>query len=583
MSVWRFRFLGFVTLMCLIPLLGQACPADVSDTLPARSEAPETSTLQGNQGATGAQGTQGPAGPQGPQGPPGPQGPAGQDGVAGSNATVTAGTGVSVNNGEVSLDVSVTDSLYWKQTGNAGSNPATQFLGTIDDQPLNFRANNRRALQLVAVERTEAGAPDQTFRSINTFMGCPRNQIDAGIVGSTVGGGYEVLENGSVTQTRKNRISADSCFIGAGIANTIESQVVNNLVVGSNSAIAAGNNNRTSSSNTFVGAGTANSASGTGSFIGAGNGNFASGPLSFIGNGDGNRASGTDSAIPGGRDNSAQGNYSFAAGFSAKAVHDGSFVWADAGGFQNNFTSTAPNQFCIRATGGLRVQRGNSAGAALSTTSAALHVESFQADGEGVWLRTAAAINNVNIPVLKLHRNPNGTNRFVEGINWDGGPQAFIKFHVDANGSYNAGGDFAEALPSVGGKALYEPGDVLVISPSQACSVEKCSEAGDPKIAGVYSTRPGMIGISGNDETRLNPEDIPVAIVGIVPTKVSCEHGPIHPGDLLTTSSTPGHAMRASPIRLGGVDIYPPGTILGKALEPLTSGAGKIKVLITLK
>lgn len=69
----------------------------------------------------------------------------------------------------------------------------------------------------------------------------------------------------------------------------------------------------------------------------------------------------------------------------------------------------------------------------------------------------------------------------------------------------------------------------------------------------------------------------PVAILGVVSCKVSAENGPIHPGDLLVTSSTPGHAMRADRARAQ------PGTILGKALESLDTGTGLIQVLVTLQ
>jgi hypothetical protein len=63
--------------------------------------------------------------------------------------------------------------------------------------------------------------------------------------------------------------------------------------------------------------------------------------------------------------------------------------------------------------------------------------------------------------------------------------------------------------------------------------------------------------------------------MGIVEVKVSAENGPIHPGDLLVTSATPGYAMRG--------DNPAPGTILGKALESLDNGVGTILVLLTLQ
>ena len=76
---------------------------------------------------------------------------------------------------------------------------------------------------------------------------------------------------------------------------------------------------------------------------------------------------------------------------------------------------------------------------------------------------------------------------------------------------------------------------------------------------------------------------LPVALMGVVPVKASAENGSIHPGDLLTTSETSGHAMRAQPVRINGTEIYPTGAILGKALESLESGTAKIRVLVMLR
>ena len=64
-------------------------------------------------------------------------------------------------------------------------------------------------------------------------------------------------------------------------------------------------------------------------------------------------------------------------------------------------------------------------------------------------------------------------------------------------------------------------------------------------------------------------------MTGTVPCKVDAGYGPIRVGDLLTTSPTPGHAMRSS-------DPHP-GTILGKALEPLDAGTGTIRIVVMLR
>ncbi|PWH19730.1 MAG: hypothetical protein DDG59_02145 [Anaerolineae bacterium] len=146
--------------------------------------------------------------------------------------------------------------------------------------------------------------------------------------------------------------------------------------------------------------------------------------------------------------------------------------------------------------------------------------------------------------------------------------------NVTADGSFTGGGaDFAELIAIDPQAGEVEPGDVLVISPNLDRAVTLANEPYSTAIAGVYSTEPGFVGGGGAEE--LTDNRIPVAIVGIVPVKVSAENGPIQRGDLLTSASLPGHAMKATE--------YIPGAILGKAMGELQSGTGVILVLLLLK
>jgi hypothetical protein len=78
------------------------------------------------------------------------------------------------------------------------------------------------------------------------------------------------------------------------------------------------------------------------------------------------------------------------------------------------------------------------------------------------------------------------------------------------------------------------------------------------------------------DNENLNKE-VPLAVVGVVPCKVSTENGPIATGDLLVTASTTGYAMK-------GTDRSRMlGAVVGKALQPLGSGTGIIEVLVSLQ
>jgi hypothetical protein len=166
---------------------------------------------------------------------------------------------------------------------------------------------------------------------------------------------------------------------------------------------------------------------------------------------------------------------------------------------------------------------------------------------------------------------------------WHGPLWADRRFYVSnagnvyADGSYTSpAADFAEMLPAVEG---LEPGDVLVIGPDG--QLTRSSEAYQSTVVGVYSTNPGFVGGSGDDADPAGK--IPLAVIGVVLVKASAENGPIHPGDLLTTSSTPGYAMKADPITLDGITFYPSGVTIGKALGSLESGTGVIQMLVILQ
>ena len=124
-------------------------------------------------------------------------------------------------------------------------------------------------------------------------------------------------------------------------------------------------------------------------------------------------------------------------------------------------------------------------------------------------------------------------------------------------------------LPAVAG---LEPGDVLVIGLDG--QLTRCTEAYQPSVLGVYSTRPGFVG--GMPVEGETVGKVPLAVVGVVPVKASTEGGTIQPGDLLTASATPGHSMKAQP-------DPPQGTVIGKALEPLSDETGLILMLVILQ
>jgi len=103
------------------------------------------------------------------------------------------------------------------------------------------------------------------------------------------------------------------------------------------------------------------------------------------------------------------------------------------------------------------------------------------------------------------------------------------------------------------------------------------SRAYDTRVAGVISAQPGItLGEKGDSKVL-------VATTGRVKVRVDATSGPIQVGDLLVTSDIEGVAKKSEPLMLGGVPIHRPGTLIGKALEPLASGQGEILVLLSLQ
>jgi hypothetical protein len=134
--------------------------------------------------------------------------------------------------------------------------------------------------------------------------------------------------------------------------------------------------------------------------------------------------------------------------------------------------------------------------------------------------------------------------------------------------------DVAEWVPS---RTDLAPGTVVVLDAVLGNGVAASTTPYDTTVAGVVSAQPGLIlGIEGDSKEQ-------VATTGRVKVKVDASRGPIAVGDLLVTSDKPGYAMRSTPIEVGGVQIHRPGTIVGKALEPLREGQGEILVLLSLQ
>ncbi|MEE4271495.1 MAG: hypothetical protein V2I67_07475 [Thermoanaerobaculales bacterium] len=141
---------------------------------------------------------------------------------------------------------------------------------------------------------------------------------------------------------------------------------------------------------------------------------------------------------------------------------------------------------------------------------------------------------------------------------------------VFADGIFQPGGaDFAEMVP-VRERGL-EAGDVVALAIDGR--LVRCFQERQASVVGVVSTKPGY---QSDLFTDVDPGDkVPLAVMGIVPVKATAANGPIRPGDMLTPSAVPGHAMRSREIV--------PGTVIGKAMEGLKAGEGTVLMLVMLR
>ncbi|HYC61312.1 MAG TPA: hypothetical protein VEK79_17285 [Thermoanaerobaculia bacterium] len=134
--------------------------------------------------------------------------------------------------------------------------------------------------------------------------------------------------------------------------------------------------------------------------------------------------------------------------------------------------------------------------------------------------------------------------------------------------------DVAEWVPAT---ADLEPGTVVVLNTAKSNEVMASTHAYDTSVAGVVSSQPGIIlGDAASDREQ-------IATTGRVRVKVDARERPIAVGDLLVSSDVPGRAMSSVPMKISGRAFHQPGTIIGKALEPLAGGEGEILVLLSMQ
>lgn len=363
-----------------------------------------------------------------------------------------------------------------------------------------------------------------------------------------------VIDDTALGTTPEFVLRYGSGRVGIGTLNPLARLHVNGPILsglghtfnGNNAVIGGGENNTTSADYATIGGGLNNQVTGAGS--------------GTVGGGVGNTASGDAATVPGGYANIAQGRSSFAAGNAARALHDGSFVWADRQGTilsPTPYESTANNQFSVRASGGVRfethfmqISGGGSEQAYLG--------------GDGVGGDVQLGSGNPAVSNVALYNAATGAymNLFARDVS-------------TRVLTITGGADLAEPFPMKEEKI--EKGSVVVIDPDHPGRLKRSTRAYDTRVAGIVSGANGIQpGISLKQEGALDQGEN-VALTGRVYVKADASFGAIAPGDLLTTSDTPGHAMKVTD------HDQAQGAILGKAMTPLKDGTGLVLVLVTLQ
>jgi hypothetical protein len=426
----------------------------------------------------------------------------------------------------------------WNLTGNAGTDPNADFLGTTDGQPLVIRTNNTEAMRVTAAGTVGIGttSPAAQLQAVGNSQNAIEGSADTniGVLGNSNARGVVGTLGGT---SCAGTYAVGAC--GADKGDGLDASSTNNIAVNADGTSGIG---VLGNSNVRGVVGTLGHSSCPGTYAVGGCGATT---------GDG---------VVG---NSTNGNGVLGASGAGIGVRGDSTARGIVGTLNNgSCPDEVGNGYAVGGCG---------------------------ADGTGV-----EGVSN-NDGVYAVSHRPANTNTAaaVRAVN-DAGGDIYIGqntpsnkvFRVDSSGkgffdggTQTGGADYAESIHAVKRSAM-SPGDVLSIAPSHGYSVAKSNRPYSQLVVGVYSTKPAVLAAGSKGVDASLSGQVPVAMMGVVPTKVTATGGAIRPGDLLTTSGVAGYAMKARATVVRGIAIYPQGTIVGKALQSLRHGQGTIEVML---
>lgn len=528
----------------------------------------------GAQGAVGAAGPAGPTGPAGPAGPTGAQGPQGLQGPAGA----TGPTGPQGPEGPAGPQGPAGSADAWGRLGNAGTSPASNFIGTTDAQPLVIRTANVRSLRIEPSTQIFSGAPI----TVNMIGGSHANQVTAGVRGATIAGGGvpSGLSDPVYTAEAPNVVTDHYGSVGGGYGNRAGDN--SSLIDSPFATVGGGLGNTAGGARSTVGGGEANLAGGEASAVAGGSGNTASGSHALVAGGLDNLASGDRSAVGGGSLNCAGAPDSWAGGRRAKVRpgssptvtgscsgltypggngDEGTFIWADSQ--DTNFVSTGKDRFLIRAQGGVGINTN------APNTGLDIRINKGSHAMDVYNLNTGANADGIAVRINVA--TPGSGNSFVSFQRDNGLTLAGIRGNGAGGVVYStSGADYAEYLPLADHDLPPLPGQVVAIRAGKVTLDTTAAEQ-----LAVVSANPAVAGNDPGEEHH--GRHALVAFIGQVDVLVT---GPVRTGDFLVASGRrDGRAIAVPPqhMRLELIDLA-----IGRAWSANPAGPGSVRALVGL-
>jgi hypothetical protein len=288
------------------------------------------------------------------------------------------------------------------------------------------------------------------------------------------------------------------------------------------------------------------------------------------------------------------GYFGSADGYGIQVYTSGSDHWDHSGYFSATWGygihAESAENYGIVGEGKMAGVRGNGQTQGVSGSSS-------NGDGVSGWSNTSTGVYGSSIE-----------NYGVEGTTWraDSNYGLFTYDNLYSLNYHSLGAEMQ--VVQNGGSVPVEPGDVVIFSGITTSSetgdmpvvqVARVSSANSPAVAGVvYSRfnieavveddgsgeRRSQAGVEITSEGAVKPGEYLLLVVrGPTQVKASALGGDIQPGDLLSSAAREGHAARAAEVNIEGIKTTVPGTVFGKALEPLKAGQELIYVFVTLE